>query len=305
MSGKHLKLLAGVVAALLAFWGITALLPSRTDRASADFRIPRVAVDSVTTITITTPVDTIALARAANRGAWTVNGLAASRAKVEDLIGTFGEPVRPELVAHSRTSFARLGVDSTASRRLRVFDRQRVLVDLIVSAKGVGFEGTFVRLPGDSAVYSWSGRLGELVRRTFDDWRDNVIAQVTTDSVRRIDVTRGARRYSLTRNGGRWFLAGTPADSGATVRLVDAFKTVTASGFPTRAQLDSAFRPKDRIERHVALYGNAGAPLLALDFDSTSGAFWVRRAGNETIYRLNSWEADQLTPADSTLRKHN
>ncbi|HWC74962.1 MAG TPA: DUF4340 domain-containing protein [Gemmatimonadales bacterium] len=309
MNAKQLKILAAVVGALLAIWGITALLPSGTDRPVTDFRLPHIAADSIGVITIATPVDTVVLARAANaakaESSWTVNGLTAAHGKVEDLIATLGESVRPELVAHSKTSFMRLGVDSTASRRLRVLAKasQRALLDVIVSAQGVGFEGTFVRRPGDSAVYSWPGRLGELVRRSVNDWRDNVIATVATDSVRRIEVTRGTRHYVLRKESGHWRVGDAPADSAAAARLVAAFKTVTASGFPTPKQLDSAFRANDRIERRVTVFGAGTKPLLSLDFDSTSNAFWVRRSTAPTIYRLNTWEADQLTPADSTLRR--
>lgn len=299
MKPQQIKLLAAVVVGLLALWGLMALLPSRTDRATAAFRLPLVPAESVLTITLTTPADTTMLARGAD-SSWTVNGLAAARSSVEELIGAFGEPVQPELVANSSASFARLGVDSTASRRVRVLGRGGALLDLIVSARGVGFEGTYVRVPGDSAVYAWSGRLGQLVRRGLDDWRDRVIARVTTDSVRRIEVMRGARRYVLRHPDGRWFLGGARADSSAAARLLAALQTVTASGFANAAQRDSAFR--GRIERRVLVYGAAGAPLVAMEFDSTSGAFWVRRSGNETIYRLNTWETDQLTPPDSTLR---
>lgn len=302
MNPQQLKRLAAVVVGLLALWGLMAVLPSRTDRPTAAFRLPRVAAESVLTITLTTPADTMVLARAAGSdSSWTVNGLAASRSGVEELIATFGEPVQPELVANSPASFARLGVDSTASRRVRVLGRAGALLDLIVSARGVGFEGTYLRVPGDSAVYAWSGRLGQLVRRGLDDWRDRVIARVTTDSVRRIEVMRGARRYVLRHQDGRWWLDGVTADSSAAARLLEALHTVTASGFATDAQRDSAFR--GRMERRVLVYGAAGAPLVALEFDSTSGAFWVRRSGNETIYRLNPWNTEQLTPADSTLRK--
>jgi len=301
MTPQQLKVLAIVVGALLAFWGVMALLPSGTDRPTADFRLPTVVADSVVTITVSGRGDTVTLARGPD-STWTVNGFAAARSSVDEFLGTLRLPVRPELVARSAASFARLGVDSTSGLRLRVAGRHGMLLDVMVSMRGPegSSDGAFVRLPGDSAVYAWTSRLGQLTRRRVDDWRDRKIATVVPDSVRRIDVARGPRRYTLRHQDQHWLLGTAPADSAAAARLLDAFKTVNADGFPTRAQLDSAFRRQ--AQRHVALYDAGAAPLLTLDFDSTSNGFWVRRSAGGTIYRLSTWVTDQLTPADSTLR---
>jgi hypothetical protein len=301
---EHLKVLAIVVAGLLVLWGFTALLPSGTDRPTADFRLPRVPAESVVTITITAPAETVTLSRGTD-SAWTVNGFAANRDGVQQLIAALGATAPPELVARSSSSFTRLGLDS-ASRRLRVRGKGTTLLDLVVSSRTSDLGAAYVRLPGDSAVYTWPGRLSEFARRHVDDWRDRTIGgvAVVTDSVERIEVSRGTRRYTLRRQdagAGHWLLGGAPADSGSVARLLSSLKTVYASGFATAAQLDSAFH--SRIERRVAVFGPGAAPLLSLDFDSTRDAFWVRRSSGGTVYKVTTWDAEQLTPADSTLRK--
>lgn len=301
MNQAHLKLIALGVAALLLIWGASALLPSGTDRPTADFRLPAVAADSVDTITVTSPAETVVVARVPS-GGWTVNGFAASSTAVADLVEALDDTVRPELVARSPASFARLGVDSGAARRLAVSRRGGTSVDLLISDRGPDAGGAYVRRPGDSAVYAWSSPLASAVRRGVDEWRDRVIAAVVPDSVRRVVVERGARRYTLERKDSAWTLAGgAAADSGAVARMLDRFRTLSAGGFPTAAELDSAFR--GRRERRVALFGAADTALVTLEFDSTAGAFWVRRAEGGTVYRLPSWDTDQLTPPDSTLRR--
>jgi hypothetical protein len=42
--------------------------------------------------------------------------------------------------------------------------------------------------------------------------------------------------------------------------------------------------------------------LAALAFDSIGAGFLVRRERQPTIFRMDSWGVDQVTPADSTLR---
>jgi hypothetical protein len=75
---------------------------------------------------------------------------------------------------------------------------------------------------------------------------------------------------------------------------------VEAAGFATAAQADSASFA--RPDRRAALLRTDGTPLLALAFDSTASGFWVRTEGDSTVYRMDGWAVDRLTPADSTLK---
>jgi len=301
VNAAQIKIIALGVLALLLVWAATALLPSGTDRATADFRLPVVAPDSVEAITVTTRAETVRVSRA-TPGGWSVNGFAASSTAVEVLFAVIGDSTRPELVARSAASFVRLGVDTAAARRLTVSGRGGTMLDLLVADRGPEAGGVYIRTPDDSAVYTGSNRLGSVVRRTADDWRDRVIATVVTDSVRRVDVERGARRYTLQRRDSVWrFAGGATADSAGVARFLDRFRPANASGFPSRAQLDTAFR--GRHERRVTFFGRTDTALVVLDFDSTANGFWVRQSPDGPVYRVSLWEADQLTPADSTLRR--
>jgi hypothetical protein len=206
-------------------------------------------------------------------------------------------------VAQSAASFERLGVDSMAARRLRVTRGGETLVDVLVSERGPDFQSAYVRVPGDSNVYAVAGRLAAVARRTQDDWRDKTVATVIPDSVAAIELERGGRRSVIRRRDGAWHLAtGTGTDTTAVRRVVERYRQVNASGFPSEAQLDSIFR--GRVERRATLRDARGAALVSLEFDSTEGGFWARRpgAGRAGVYRLNTWDVDELVPADSALR---
>jgi hypothetical protein len=304
MTTVHLKWIAIGVGALLLIWAISALLPSGTDRATAELELPAIPRDSVDHVSIVSSAETVLLVRS-DAERWTVNGFPASSATVNELFGALTGHHEPELVAQSPTSFARLGVDSTSARRLTIASNGRALLELLVSERGpdVAAGGAYIRRPGDSAVYAWPGPLAAAARRSAEDWRDRVIAAVSPDSVRRIDVELGAGRYSVRRRDSGWaFAGGRPADSSAVSRLLGRIQSLNATGFPSAAQLDSAFR--GRRERRVTLFGgpSGDSTLLALEFDSTADGFWVRRAAGELVYRLGTWEVDQLTPRDTTLR---
>ena len=150
------------------------------------------------------------------------------------------------------------------------------------------------------------GRLGSLADRTAEEWRDKRIAALAPDSVTLVEVERGKDRYALRRAGKAWTLDRAAADSSAVARLLEKYRTVTAAGFASAAQADSAraLRPA----RRLTVRGARGT-LVALVFDSIPAAFWVRRtagtaAGGEpgVLYRMNAWDVDGLTPASRSLQ---
>lgn len=300
MTLAHLKRIAGVVVALLVVWAGARLLRGGMDDRATGFRLAAVAADSADSIVIQGAADTIVVRRAG--GAWTANGFAGGAGAVLEFFAALADTTPAELVAQSATSFGRLGVDSAAARRLRVWRGGQAVVDVLVSEQGPDFRSAYARLPGDSAVYAVTGPLAERARRRLDDWREKTIATVVADSVQEVELERRGRRSALRRADGTWRLGTAAADTAAVRRLLERYRAVSAVGFPTPAQLDSIFR--GRPARRAVLRGTGGTTLLALEFDSTAAGVWVRRPGAErdSIYRINSWDADELVPPDSTLR---
>jgi hypothetical protein len=297
-----LRRIAIAVVVLLVLWAAARLLPKGGDRLTGDFRFTRIAADSADSVVIRGTNDTVVLARV-GPGRWTVNGFATSPGTIVELFQAFQDSGPAELVARSASSFARLGVDSVGGRRVRVVHGGRSVMDLVVSDQGPDYQSAYVRAAGDSAVYTVAGGFGAAARRRQDDWRDRTVARVAADSVREIDLERGTRRTVLRKADGGWRMAsGTATDSAAVHSLLEHYRTIMAASFPSRAQLDSVFRGK--VERRVTLRGAAGT-LLALEFDSTAGGFWLRRVGapRDSTYRMSTYDVDQLFPADSTLRK--
>ncbi len=311
MSAKQLWLIAlGLVAALL-LWGGAERLSRGSDTVTGGLVLPRLAPGAVDTIRVVKGRDSLVVAKQSPT-AWTVNGHRAAPDAVNDLLRALHDSVAPELVAQDSGSFARLNVDSATGRWLRVTGGGKPLLRLIVGARGSEYGSAYVRLPGDAHVYLWRGRLASLADRTADDWRDKRITALAPDSIALIDVERGKDHYSLRRAGKRWTLAGGGAgagagapDSGAVARLLEKYRSVSATGFASQPQADSAraMRPA----RRVSLRDARGVLLVALVFDSTASGFWVRGTGGAaageagTVYRMNAWDVDGLTPTRGAL----
>ncbi len=300
MSAQHLKLIAGGLVVLLLLWGGRELLSRGSDSVTGSLALPALTQADVDTISIVSGADSIVLAKQ-SATAWSVNGHRAAPDAVGEMFQGLADTARRELVAQAPSSFARLGVDSAAGRRLRLAHAGKPLLDLIIG-RAAEYQSAYVRRPGDAHVYLWRGRLVSVVDRPVDGWRDKRIAALEPDSIAALDVVRGKDRYSLKRAGKGWTLNGRATDTVAVARYLDRLKTITAVGFVTPAALDSA---KARGVRRLGVRGGRDV-LLALAFDSTTAAFLVHHlagVGGEgaTLYRMNFWDVDGLTPASRSL----
>lgn len=294
-----LRALVALVVIVFA-WGAFALFRGALSGAGDGLDLPKLGAADVDRIALEGPTDTVTLRREGDT--WTVNGHRASRGPVEELFGALTDTAASsELVAKSAMSHARLGVDSGAGRRVRFARGDAVLLDFIVGERGRGYQTAYVRRADAPDVYQLRGRLASLVERDVDAWRDRRIASLPADTVGAVSITRGPGRWTVSRAEGGWTVAGRPADSAAVARLLGALADVSATGFATDAQRDSA--DFGRPDRTVTVLGLAGDTLLALAIDSTTAGYWARRGGDDTVFRLDFWRADELTPTDSTLRR--
>lgn len=300
MSTDLLKRLSTLLVVLVVVWfGLRLLRKSRQDQL-ASFKPPAVDAKSVDRITLRSTTDTIRLAK---QGAgWTVNGYAAAA----DLAGQLLEAVadtgaRGELVAESAASHERLGVDSAHAHTLVVEGGGKALLTVLIGKRGPNWESAYLRFPGAKAVYQVRGRLIEYVERRVDDWRDKLILAVEPDSIETLEVTRGKAHYMVARSGKSWTVGAGPADSSAAANLFRQFKKLEASGFATKAQIDSAnFGAPDRL---IKLTAKGGRPLAVLTLDSMATGFWVKRDTSSIIFKIDGYTAGQLAPSDSTLKK--
>lgn len=303
MSARQLIRLALVFLALLVLWAAAALGRHRTAKSGSGeaLRLPAMTRRAVDTIVLARPADTVVLARK-DTSAWTANGFPAAPQAVGDLFGALADTSSgSELVAERRASQTALGVDSAGGTRVRVRGGGRTLADLVVGHRSSDFSGGYARLADQERTYLVHGRLVELLTRPGDEWRDHRIAAVPADSIGAVEVSRGARRYELRQAGSGFALSpGGPADSSRAASLLAAFGTVQASGFASAAQADSA--RFTHPHRQVRVLRKDGSPLLTLLFDSTAAGLWVRSDTGKTIYRMDAYEADQLTPADTSLK---
>jgi hypothetical protein len=299
MSKRALIRTLALLGALVVLWGGFALFQRSMSDAPVTLPLPKLTVADVNRIELQSDTDTVRLE--SGNGAWTVNGYAADQGAVNDFVAALADSAAStELIARSNTSHGRLGVDSTGTHI--VFAKgDKVLLSLIAGSKGRSYQTTYLRRDSEPEVYLSRGKLANFTNRPLDQWRNRQIASIKGDDIGAIEIAHGAHSTTVARADSAWTVDGAPADSAAMQRLLSALGQIQAIGFATPAQLDSIdfTKPYSRL----TVLGKGADTLLALEADSGSSGFWVRRAGSPDTYKVDFWRMNQLTPSDSALRK--
>lgn len=302
MSSLHLRRLAIVVAALLALWGLSALLSHRSDQVRGSLVLPVLPPTLKDTIAIIHGRDSVRLAQVAP-SVWTANGFPASPGKGDELLKAIGDTSPRDVASISASSLGRMGLDSTAWT-LRVGPVTQPRFTLLIGKTGPEYGTAYVRMPKSDTAYLWRGTMPYLVQRQVDIWRDHHIASIIPDSIESIDIGLHGRRFSVQRQVKGWTVAGQKADSAKMGILLTQFRNLDAQGFGGPHTVDSLRRTTQRGQRSVTVHGKRAAPLLTLTLDSAAGAFWGIRPGDSVAYRIDNYQVIQITPAADSLRAH-
>jgi hypothetical protein len=300
MTGTQLRRLAIALVVAVFLWGLVEVIGRSGDVVEEVQLLPPIQVAEVELVTFTSDGDTVQLVRGDGER-WAVNGVPASPKEVDALMAALAEGMSGDLVARNPESHARMEVDAEGAKHLGVQRGNQTLGELLVGAAGRAYRSAYARRPGADEVYLVDGEVVPMFDRSVNDWRDKRVVVMVADSIGEIEVRRGRARYRLVRADSGWSVDGRPTDSTRVQRLVDALASweVPVTAFATPEQADSAdFR---RPERSVRVLSLGGTELAAVMFDSTDGAFWARRDGDATVYRIYSWKTNELTPADTSL----
>ncbi len=304
MSTKQLLRLAVVLAAVVVVWGVLALTRRSTGDRVIRLALPTVDTAAVDTVALTKGADTALLVRGAN-GRWRDNAYPATASNVAELLSALADTSSnsTELVAESKSAQPALGVAADSGQHVRVIEKGHVALDWITGHQTSDYSGLYIRPTSGDAVYSLHGRLTGALGHGLVEWRDHTIASIPADSVHRIEVQHGREHYALVRGAKRsWTLAGAgPADTAAAKQLIDHLNPLSAENFATPAQAKAArfTHPTARVR----VFGTGKSPLADVLFDSTKTGVWARSDTGTTVFQIESWTMDGVTPAEKTLRK--
>ncbi|MFQ5889081.1 MAG: DUF4340 domain-containing protein [Gemmatimonadota bacterium] len=306
MSPRNVRIILGLLAALLAAYALSRVLGGRDGRIQSAGIDVGGAVDSGTSlIRVRKPggSDSIRLERVGD--AWRVNGYPADTGEVRSLIAALDTATALELVSRSPANHPRLGVTEEAGHLVAFGGADPPALSILIGNSGRG--GRYVRSPDAPEVYLLPGNGGQLLTRDADSWRDRVIAALDTSLVREVVIRRGAEALVLSRPDSVWVLDGEAADSSRVRSLLGGLTRLTAMRFPpdsvaVRADFDA---PEAVLEAYdeAGASAPAAAPLASLLFvkEEEGSNYLVRRADRPVVYLLAEWSVNRLLPTPEEL----
>ena len=113
------------------------------------------------------------------------------------------------------------------------------------------------------------------------------------ESIAIIEVERDGEVIIVERGDAGWTVAesGSVPDSASVANMLDEVDELRAIGFVE----DGSEFPTEDVRRFVAR-NESGDTVLALEMVQVDAEYWVRAAGNDTLYRLAAFRATRIVP---------
>lgn len=295
MSERTLKQLVGALAIVVGLWIVAELMSGGSGSIGASGEIAGffdgVDEESLEAIRMVRSDTTVTLAREAGR--WTVNGFPADSGAVRRLLDELPDLRIGELIATNPENHARMGVseDSAVVVELDVDGDTRTI---LVGDAGRRFGTSYVRAPGDDAVYLLEGNLRTQVRRGLDQWRNRTMAAIDSAAVVRIEVEKDGDAYTLVRADSAWtFENGDSVRTASVQGVLSELARMVASGFVSEGDSIAALPLSSR----AVAYGEGEEVLADVTIGEGSGQRWARTAGDEYVYEVSTFRADRVAPS--------
>lgn len=297
MTRRQLALVFGTAGLLLVAWLILREGPDGGDGGDLDLAA---LVDGGAGFVRIEPADGRPIELERRGTGWTVNGYPALDSLVDATLAAL-DTVRPgRLVARSEATHERLELTDDRATRVRLGPPGAESADFLVG--GVGTDGRFVRLAGETPSYVVdSAAVGPLAAPEAA-WRDFTIARVDTAGLRRVAIRRadgrGAVVERMSPGESAWTVDGAAADSAVMNRYLGLVSDLQATGFPADSFVFAA--DFERPVATVELFGDdERVPEVALLFSTglDHPDALVRRADDPIVYALDRPRANLLTTA--------
>ena len=291
MSTRRLKILLGVLGALVLAWVVARLVTGGGGVPSQPLALASESNVKLDSVVVATKTDTVRL-RAGAEG-WTVNGAQAMPEAGESLSKALQEARIGQLVSRNPDNFERLGVADGEGHAVTFFGGGKPETKLILGESAGGPDGAYVRRADEKAVYLLHGTLPNLLRRDVEDWRNKDIVSAARDDVGRIEFQYASDTFAVARDSTAWKLE--PGDAKARAdevnRVLGQLTSLRALGFAADSVADTLSWTD--AAGTVRLLGPDGASLAEVTFlKRADNGYYVRRSDKPTVYTVSQYTGD-------------
>jgi hypothetical protein len=271
--------------------------------------LPKMDASTLVRVEIKRPQGTVVLEKKAE--GWTlVEPLVfpVDKNKLENLQRTLSELRLTDMITEQVNRDADFGVTSTTATALVVVDNKQKRLEMMVGKLNAAGTHTFVRFLGDFKVYQVLGDLPSALDAPAPDWRSLQIYDLGSDAVQGFSVTVGKKTLTVSKEQ---VPVEAPAGTTATAKTMRSVWRASSDTPPLNdmkvEQWTMAFT-RLAANRIVDAPGAIKGILGQVQVKTTQGAltleflsylakdkvYWVRRAGETTVYEIPDYQGQNL-----------
>jgi hypothetical protein len=240
----------------------------------------------------------------------------ADKNKVSSLLRTLGELRITNLVSERPEAEADFGLTSQTAVYLTVEEKNGKKIQLTVGQAAKASNQNFVKLPQDTRIYQILGDLNQQLNLTPLEWRSMVIYDISTDLVQKATLNqKGKSDLVLFKEKQAEAKIVGESPKGVTPTPLPMKTFWKAQGHPVplnEGQVNQFLSTLCRLASTQILDNQAwtgSEPLARITLENsdnsklvleiltkakTPNQYWVRRAGESTIYVINDYQAKNL-----------
>jgi hypothetical protein len=291
--------------------------PKRTERASV---LPTISTADVTKVVLSKGTDVVEMTRKEAPATATPDGgpppeadwmlqkpvqYAADKSAVKQLLDRLAKmSISPDPISRKKEWHdEKFGVGEKTGWKLELFGRDNNPITSVFLGKTQ--EGrTFLRKPGDDAVYQATGIAAYAFDKKPNDWRDKIIFDADDKQISKIEI-KGAETVVLARDSKdekKWVLeqpTGIKLDKGKAESVGRTLAKLRAKEFAEAEKPETTGLASPEAVVVAELKDQSKLTLL-IGKKKGQNDQYVKRADKDTVFVIGSWQVDQIyrKPAD-------
>jgi hypothetical protein len=293
--------LLAVAGALVAIWAAVTLI-SRRPAPEPPFASEWSALfDGLTNAVVTSIVmedsASVRVLRSQDGGSrWTVDDFETDPAVVTRFWSAMGNAHVSEMVASNPENHERMGV-AEGSTTTVTFETPSGPTTLLIGVAGPAPGTTFVRRPGEDAVYLLEGGLRTHFVRQQADWREKRMLEVDTAAVHTVEIERPGEAYTIVRADTSWTVDGAPARTFNVISIMEELATFRGTDFLVPG--DSLYEMPQAIT--VTALDAAGDTMTVVNLGEGARDRRGTVRGDSIVYRVPQFRIDRIAPPRANL----
>jgi hypothetical protein len=230
---------------------------------------------------------------------------AADTAAIDNLLETAAKIRVESVVSRAPGKYKAFEVDPESGVEVRIENSaQKIIAHFVVGKSGPDLFSTYLRLADAQQVVLASGMLKMAFDRELKEWRNKTIFNLNQQDITRYQV-KGDLQYQMQKAAGNAWEMTAPEKFAPKKEIVeDCLKTISALNAVDFAQGRLQDFQLDKPVREIIITMKGGGASKELLIGKEKNAFqrFVKTADADTVYVLENYNLDKLTPALAVLK---